>query len=774
MIFFAKSKPDILTIKEHTSDVIRAGEVLRQSYGEHLPLLSEKDWRLFHLSLAYHDIGKYSLGFKNKIDASIHQQKEQYFNMRNYPHNYMSILLIPFDEFFEEYEYEEDDLDVLTWAVGFHHERDEQPDKELLLALYENQILPLFNEIKEDCNLTIAEVPDVYELERLCQRWTVYHSSNWLKYILIKGLLQRADHAASAKRKFEDVNEYVEQAVEANVGENTKSYLESAYGGLRPLQKMTFKHQDKNILLVAQTGSGKTEAALLWIGERKGFITLPLRVSLNAMYDRIINEQEINFLNVGLLHSSAIDYFFDKNADTDETAYEQSILQVEHTKRLAKKITLSTIDQLFKFPLLYRGFEVELSTLAYSKVVIDEIQAYDPHIVAILLKGLKMIDELGGQWMIMTATLPTIFKEGLKKLGLLGENTIEETLLIPDDRQEKMEIPRRHRIQLMPCSIVECVEEILKRSENAKVLVVVNTVKQALTLYDELKNCTNCYLLHSQFIAKHRQIKETKILEFATLENEDVGIWITTQIVEASLDVDFDFLFTEAATPDALFQRFGRCNRKGKRYEGGIPTEINVFICSDAANSSGVGIKNAIYELPIVENGLRELSGFDGELLGEQEKILIVEHVFSREQLEGTTYLSLFDQAMDELERIQPFTKNKKEAQGILRKIQSCSFVPGLENYEVVLSLIEEYQQIDPKLSNQERKKIRQQIMLEIQSYIVSVNYNSLIYKMKKGQYTLSHFSQKGFEYIYYSTDVKYSEKRGLELTVDEDFDPIF
>lgn len=771
MIYYAKSKPDILTIFEHTNDVLDAVKVLCQNYGKHLSFLTKEDWNLIELSAKYHDLGKYSDGFQDVIQNAIDPNYRKK-GLRNYPHNYLSVGLLPFKELKKLFSLEQ--LICLVFAVGFHHERDEYPSKEVLLTLFDQQIKHNISVIKE---ISVADHPSPAAINILIKREQMLKdikSDLFKKYILIKGLLQRADHAASAKRKFEDVNEYVEQAVEANVGENTKSYLESAYGGLRPLQKMTFKHQDKNILLVAQTGSGKTEAALLWIGERKGFITLPLRVSLNAMYDRIINEQEINFLNVGLLHSSAIDYFFDKNADTDETAYEQSILQVEHTKRLAKKITLSTIDQLFKFPLLYRGFEVELSTLAYSKVVIDEIQAYDPHIVAILLKGLKMIDELGGQWMIMTATLPTIFKEGLKKLGLLGENTIEETLLIPDDRQEKMEIPRRHRIQLMPCSIVECVEEILKRSENAKVLVVVNTVKQALTLYDELKNCTNCYLLHSQFIAKHRQIKETKILEFATLENEDVGIWITTQIVEASLDVDFDFLFTEAATPDALFQRFGRCNRKGKRYEGGVPTEINVFICSDAANSSGVGIKNAIYELPIVENGLRELSGFDGELLGEQEKILIVEHVFSREQLEGTTYLSLFDQAMDELERIQPFTKNKKEAQGILRKIQSCSFVPGLENYEVVLSLIEEYQQIDPKLSNQERKKIRQQIMLEIQSYIVSVNYNSLIYKMKKGQYTLSHFSQKGFEYIYYSTDVKYSEKRGLELTVDEDFDPIF
>lgn len=751
---YAKSSPDILTIVEHTEDVVQASKVLYQSYGKHLTLLDEKDWKMLKIAAQYHDIGKYSMGFQNRITAAIHKTKEQYTNMKNYPHNYLSVMLMPFDDLYEQFS--EDELDILTWAVGFHHERDEQPDKDRMLAIYEQQLKPFLEEIEQRSGLMIAPKPDIVEIDMLVQRWNVQKSSNWLKYILIKGLLQRADHAASAKRVFESVDDYVEQGVALNVGIQTKTYIEENYGDLRPLQQWAFDNQAKNLVLVAQTGSGKTEASLLWIGERKGFLTLPLRVSLNAMYSRIIDKKNIAFSNVGLLHSSALDYLM--THDVEEKSYEQSILQLDHTRRWAKKLTLSTMDQLFKFPLLYRGFEVELSTLAYSKVVIDEIQAYDAHLVAILLTGLKMIQELGGQWMIMTATLPAIFKDELKRLGLMGAQTLEKQMLLNDDRHENVEMPRRHRIQLMPAGIEDCASKIQEYGATKKVLVVVNTVKQALKLYDLLQESAP-NLLHSQFIMKHRQEKEKAVLAFAKLVDEAPGIWITTQIVEASLDVDFDYLFTEAATPDALFQRLGRCNRAGKRFNGAVPNEPNVLICA-AEESTGVGHTRFIYEQKIVENGLEALAKWDGELVDEQTKIAIVDDVFSKDRLQGTTYLQLFTSAMHELERMPAFEKKKNEAQGILRDIQTVSLVPGLDLYNEVVELIEQYHSI-----SKNEKAARQELYQTIQQHTVSVNKWAL--KNNK-ELTVGVFQQKGFEHLYFATDVKYNKKRGLELALDE------
>src|SRR5699024_906775 len=106
------------------------------------------------------------------------------------------------------------------------------------------------------------------------------------------------------------------------------------------------------------------------------------------------------------------------------------------------------------------------------------------------------------------------------------------------------------------------------------ILVVCNTIKQAQLLYEELKELVDeneLYILHSKFIRKDRAKKENQILEFGQTfdKNKKLDkqncIWISTSIVEASLDIDFDYLFTELQDLNSLFQRLGRVNRKGKK-----------------------------------------------------------------------------------------------------------------------------------------------------------------------------------------------------------------
>ena len=771
-MYFAKSKPEVLTIVEHTLDVVEVVKALAQSYGNELSFLTSKDFELVEIAATYHDLGKYSETFQNMIRPSI-DKKWRKKNLANYPHNYLSVCLLPFGELRKKYSKEE--AEIVALVVGYHHERDLNPNEEFILQIYEQHLKGVIPSIKKEMPLSfeLTDKASRFAIRVICNRENIVNQFEhhiWLKYVLIKGLLQRADHAASAKRKDEDVAPYVEEAVDSNVGEQTKAFLEKQFS-LRPLQTLTYENQDKNIVLIAQTGSGKTEAALLWIGHKKGFITLPMRVSLNAMYDRIQSEEGINFNSTGLLHSSSLDHLMSKSEET--MSFEQSIIQTEHTRLLAKKLTLSTIDQLFKFPLLYRGFETELATLAYSKVVIDEIQAYDPHIVAILLRGLELIHQLGGQWMIMTATLPQIFLDELEKKGLLDDKSLVKTVLIPDDRDANPVMPRRHRMKLLDDKN-EALEKIVQFAENSKILVVVNTVKEALAMYDRLKGLVEeeqLNLLHSQFTKKDRLPKEEQIKEFAQLTNNEPGIWVTTQIVEASLDVDFDFLFTEAATPDALFQRFGRCNRKGLRFNGGTPDEPNVFIFSNLEEISGL---DTIYEKTIVQRGLEALSVFDGQLIGEPEKIDIVKRVFSKKQLEGTKYLKKFEKANQELNHIRAYDLSKEDAQNILRDIQSVSFVPGRENYEAVMDLIEQYDTIPPSLDRMGRNKLRKQIRLEIEQYIISVNRHRLENSYTEKKYSLGWFEHRDFNYICYSTDVFYDENRGLELKLDENFDTFF
>ncbi len=74
-------------------------------------------------------------------------------------------------------------------------------------------------------------------------------------------------------------------------------------------------------------------------------------------------------------------------------------------------------------------------------------------------------------------------------------------------------------------------------------------------------------MIHSRFIRRDRRQKEKDINAFS--KNTKTGIWIGTQVVEASLDIDFDLLITELSELSSLFQRMGRCYRK-RNYEGKI------------------------------------------------------------------------------------------------------------------------------------------------------------------------------------------------------------
>src|SRR5690606_11490016 len=102
--------------------------------------------------------------------------------------------------------------------------------------------------------------------------------------------------------------------------------------------------------------------------------------------------------NLGLLHSTSLDYL-------ESSVYEDSLQIYNNSKQLSNKINFTTVDQIFPFTFKYKGYEKIYSSLSYSKIIIDEIQAYSPIIAASILKGIEMIYGLGGRFLIMTATL---------------------------------------------------------------------------------------------------------------------------------------------------------------------------------------------------------------------------------------------------------------------------------------------------------------------------------------------------------------------------------
>ncbi|MGG4036350.1 CRISPR-associated helicase Cas3', partial [Paenibacillus cisolokensis] len=400
-MLYAKSNPQE-SIWEHTSRLLQGLDTLRIGYGAQINV-DDSFWELLRLAVHLHDFGKANSLFQNKIRRLLGEPELPCLlpPEDEIPHNYVSIALIPYSQL----QLAEEEWKLLVYAVGYHHERNIEADRKQIQQ-YVQQTIPheLLMELFAQMQWPYEpEKPSNRLLEWLRKRKEAsdalkYDSVLFRRYVLLKGLLHRLDHAASAHVE-------VETGIDEDAGQKSRAFVERRYQ-LRPAQQFAVASSNRHAIMVASTGSGKTEAALMWAGSDKLFMTLPLRVSLNAMYDRLRNSANVGLHSLGLLHSGSFDYLFDKDALDAEESYRIS-------RQLSHKVTLTTIDQILKFPFLYRGFEKELATMAYSKLVIDEIQAYDPNIAAMLVKALEMVAKMGGKFMVMTATLPQIYLENL-------------------------------------------------------------------------------------------------------------------------------------------------------------------------------------------------------------------------------------------------------------------------------------------------------------------------------------------------------------------------
>lgn len=728
--YLAKSNPRE-TIQEHTDNLLKNFRIIRRIY----PDLSV-DWDILEKACLYHDLGKINRKFQNKV-RNIKRHDDEI------PHGILSLLFIDFEEL-EDAGYKEDDIIVLFHSIGYHHDRDlkytnSELESEIELIADEFRNFDYKKLDKKFINDYIEEQFFI-ENDRIYEK---YNSELFLNYVLIKGLLNRLDYAASGYIDVERENDFLLNNLEQNLLENFKKKDPNA--SWNKLQKYMAGNRDENLIVVAQTGMGKTEAGLLWIGDNKGFFTLPLKTAINAMYERIIKKIVVEKYEekVGLLHSDIKREYITKKDKIDFDEY------YNKTKQLSLPLTVCTIDQIFDFVYRYRGFESKLATLSYSKVVIDEVQMYSPDLLAYLVIGLSYIDKIGGKFAVLTATLPKIFVELLENEGV----KFKEPKVFTTDRI-------RHSLKIIKDKLNT--DFIKEKYNNNKVLVICNTVKEAQRVYKELLNDVNLKddikLFHSGFIKKDRKTKESDILSFGDKENYVKGIWVTTQVVEASLDIDFDILITELSDLNGLFQRMGRCYRDRDWTEDGY----NCYVF-DGGDRKTSGIGNVIDE-EIFNLSKDVLEGIDGHI-NEDKKISFIDSIYTLEKLKDTDYYNKLTNALEYVKLIESYEKSQAEIKRIFRNIETKEVIPrGVYdgNIIVINNAIEILQtKYENTMSVEDRKRLKMdkiKARIEIEDLTLSVplyriNQKSLEQKRINRYEAIEIFecgysSDAGIEYI--------------------------
>lgn len=678
------------TIHEHTADLLRQYEILKKQYPD---ILKEKEWELLKDAILYHDLGKINTKFQNKLYQKLGNSEllEDIFpEDEEIPHNFLSPLFLDAIKLREKYD--ETQMKILFSSIYYHH------DRTMPFSIEPQERDQAMERVIEDLKIQLQNLGDFFclplEIKKYSKRYILspdkLEDIKILKskqYIMIQGLLNRIDHIASLDK--EDV--IIEESILSEgktIGDKTNEFLEGKE--YRPAQQYMLEHTKENTIIIAPTGSGKTEAALLWAEKEKTFYTLPRKVTINAIFQRI--EKEIQYKNALLLHSDVYSYYHNNFKDKQLERYERS-------RKLSSPFIVTTVDQLFKIAFRYRGYEEILATLSYSKVIIDEIQMYSPKMVAYILIALKMITEIGGKFSVITATFPPMLYEFMDKLK------------IPYLKQEKLfpaPIKHRHRIQVIENNDFE-IEKVKELAKHKKVLVLVNTVKKAQKLYKELQE-ENTYLLHSNFLKKDREKLENLALEFAN--GEENGILISTQIVEASLDIDFDVLFTDMCSIDSLFQRMGRVYRKREYTE----EKPNVYIYD---NRNGVPY---IIESKIYGFSFNEIKKYNGKLLTEEDKQNMIENIFDKnknQELQKSDYYQIIEKTIFEMENIIPNQKKKAEIEQEFRGINSITLIPDIifEQLEVEGKIEEWEQKSKQKLKLEDRMQLKE----EINQYTVSI-----------------------------------------------------
>lgn len=343
------------------------------------------------------------------------------------------------------------------------------------------------------------------------------------------------------------------------------------------------------VVVEAPMGEGKTELAL-WIslaqahrGSRGAYFALPTQATANGLAPRI-KDFLSQFSKDGaaalqLVHAGAKRAEQSINPANIDVGRQDATSAEWFSRRrrgLIAPMGVGTVDQALIGVLEARHRFVRLFALSDRLVVLDEVHAYDAYTGGLIERLVGWLGALGSSVVLMSATLPAAQRDRLVQ-GWLGQ-----TAVIPPARYPRAVVASRTAppVSLSYAATVhrtvdvrECCDDTVAEiattaaRAGAAVLVVCNTVARAQRRFTALRECgLPVQLFHARYPAAERTVRESRILQSfgppgTHADTSRTGIVIATQVVEQSLDLDFDLLITDLAPIDLVLQRIGRLHR---------------------------------------------------------------------------------------------------------------------------------------------------------------------------------------------------------------------
>lgn len=398
------------------------------------------------------------------------------------------------------------------------------------------------------------------------------------------------------------------------------------------------------MIIEAQMGTGKTEAALAAseilctkCGCGGVFFGLPTQATSNGIFPRLANWAEKlstdSVHSVRLVHGMAElneDYCSYSNCRVETDSDGDTGLTVHswftgNKQALLADFVVGTVDTALMAALKQKHVMLRHLGLCGKVVIIDECHAYDAYMSKYLDRLLTWLGTYKVPVILLSATLPQKRRE--KMLRAYTDNkklTIEETDSYPlitytlGNQATFMSASEQGNSQTVTLEKIndsEIAETLRSRLIGGGCTgIIVNTVKRAQMLSTALREALpdkKVYVYHAQFIAEDRIKREKDLIamvgKMSTASERDNVIIVGTQVLEQSLDIDFDYLITDLCPMDLLLQRIGRLHRHNRKRPYSLSTPICSVLCSDGEYESGA---EKIYGKWLLMQTLKNLPAF--------------------------------------------------------------------------------------------------------------------------------------------------------------------
>lgn len=395
-------------------------------------------------------------------------------------------------------------------------------------------------------------------------------------------------------------------------------------------QNLQLEKSPQLFILEDVTGAGKTEAAMVLVhkmmsaGLANGlYVGLPTMATANAMYQRmgecyrqlyrgsalpsLVLAHGAADLSADFKHSIMLsEQLTDKSYQSDDlsaSVYCNQWLADSRKKALLANVGVGTIDQALLAVLPAKHQSLRLLGLMDKVLIVDEVHAYDSYMRKLLVALIQAHAAQGGSAVLLSATLPHLFRSELVSAYAQGaryddEKLTEAKLLeakayplvtrfsnagLSEDPVDTRESVRRSVVIQRLDSEKEALKVIEKTIAAGQCICWVrNTVGDAFKSYQQLRDMAcvpteKITLFHSRFAMIDRQAIEVYVLNRFGKKSVGTGragqVLIATQVVEQSLDLDFDVMITDLAPIDLLIQRAGRLQRHIRSSNGDRLTE---------------------------------------------------------------------------------------------------------------------------------------------------------------------------------------------------------